>query len=49
MFWIGLIIGVVLGTIFHAVFSKWWNKGKATAKEFVSDVKIEAEKAAKKM
>jgi hypothetical protein len=42
------IAGIVVGTIFHAVFTKWYNKGKATAKELAHDVEVEAGKLSKK-
>lgn len=48
MFTLGLIIGVVIGTIFHAVIVKWWGKGKATAQEIAKDVKAEVDKTIKK-
>ena len=40
--------GVVVGTLFHAVFSKWGNKAKATAQELAHDVEVEASKLSKK-
>lgn len=45
-FW--LSVGIVLGTIFHAFFAKWWNRGKATAKEIKTDVVQGYEKVTKK-
>jgi hypothetical protein len=42
------VAGIVVGTIFHAVFSKWGNKAKATAKEIAHDVEVEAGKLSKK-
>jgi hypothetical protein len=47
MFLFGLILGLIVGTIFHAVISKWYNKAKATGTEFAKDVKAEAEKVIK--
>lgn len=31
MFWIGLIIGLVLGAVFHFTLTKWFNRGKKVA------------------
>lgn len=44
MFTIGLIVGIAIGTAFHAIFSKWGNKAKAAGKELLSDVVKEASK-----
>lgn len=44
MFTIGLIIGIVLGTIFHAVFMKWGAKAKKVGSEIASDFKTEYDK-----
>jgi hypothetical protein len=44
MFWLGLIIGIAVGTIFHAVFSKWGAKAKNVGQELANDIKTEAGK-----
>jgi uncharacterized membrane-anchored protein YhcB (DUF1043 family) len=49
MFWIGLIIGLVLETIFSAVIIKWLGRAKKTAQELAHDVEAEANKFSKKL
>lgn len=42
------VAGIVVGTLFHAVFTKWGNKAKSTAKELAHDIETEASKLSKK-
>jgi uncharacterized membrane-anchored protein YhcB (DUF1043 family) len=44
MFLFGLIIGLVVGTVFSAVIIKYFNRVKAVAKEVAHDVETEATK-----
>lgn len=38
------VAGIVVGTIFHALFSKWGNAAKNAGNTIVKDIEVEAGK-----